>query len=407
VNPQAALRVAGRGVVGDTRQRLARSIVAGQVALSLVLVVAAGLLVGSFRRLAHVDPGFRPDGVLVVSASWTNVGVPADHRGAYARQLLDRVRTVPGVRDAGASVLTPISGSSWNDDVVVDGVAGDSPVWFNGVSDGYLKTLGTRLIAGRDLTERDGPGGTRVVLVNQTLAHRFFGDASPIGRSMYVTTRDGATAPMEIVGLVEDAKYRRLDEAMPATAYVPLGQHEWWSASIELSLRADGLPSALIPAVTEAVREIHPAIALEFTTLSDQVATSLARPRLLATLSGFFGALALLLAVIGLYGTMSYSVARRRSEIGIRIALGAGRSGILRMVAGEAGKVVAIGVVLGTVLALAATRLVSTFLFGVTAGDPATLALSAFTLAAVALAAGLIPAWRAAGVDPMLALREE
>jgi putative ABC transport system permease protein len=194
---------------------------------------------------------------------------------------------------------------------------------------------------------------------------------------------------------------------MEATAYVPFEQTELWRPSIELALRSEGAPKALIPAVTEAMREIHPAIALEFTTLHDQVATSLARPRLLAVLSGFFGALALLLAVIGLYGTMSYSVARRRSEIGIRVALGAARAGILRMVAGEAGVVVAIGVSLGALLALAATRLVAAFLYGVTASDPLTLALSALILAAVAMAAGLVPAWRAADVDPMVALREE
>jgi ABC-type antimicrobial peptide transport system permease subunit len=163
----------------------------------------------------------------------------------------------------------------------------------------------------------------------------------------------------------------------------------------------------LIPAVTEAMREIHPSIALEFNTLDDQLASSLARPRLLAALSGFFGGLALLLAVIGLYGTISYSVARRRSEIGIRIALGSARAGILRMVAGEAGAMVVIGVGLGTLLSLAATRLVASFLYGVTASDPLTLALSALLLATVAIAAGLAPAWRAAGVDPMIALREE
>jgi predicted permease len=396
VDPQTAMRGAGRGQVGGSRQRFAKGIVVGQVALSLVLVMAAGLLVGSFQRLATLDPGFRPEGVLVVSVDWSNLDLSEDRQRRFPRELLDRMRAVPGVREAGASLLTPISGTSWNDDVVVNGVVADEPVWFNGVSDGYMKALGTDLLAGRDFTPQDRAGAAPVVLVNQSLAHRFFGDASPLGKSISKTVHDSVAPPMEIVGVVEDAKYRKLDEPMEATAYVPFEQTELWRPSIEL-----------IPAVTEAMREIQPAIALEFTTLHDQLATSLARPRLLAALSGFFGGLALLLAVIGLYGTMSYSVARRRSEIGIRIALGSARTGILRMVAGEAGAVVAIGVALGALLALVATRLVASFLYGVTPSDPVTLALSALILAAVAIAAGLLPAWRAAGVDPMVALREE
>jgi putative ABC transport system permease protein len=405
VDPQTAMRGAGRGQVGDSRQRFAKGIVVAQVALSLVLVVAAGLLVGSFRRLATLDPGFRPEGILVVSADWSNLDLSEDRQSRFPRELLERMRAVPGVRQAGASLMTPISGPSWSDDVVVGGIAGDAPVWFNAVSDGYLRTLGTELLAGRDFTPQDKAGAASVALVNRTLARRFFGDASPLGKQIQTIVHDSLGPPIEIVGVVEDAKYLRLDETMSATVYVPLEQAELWQ--LEFALRSDGAPTALIPAVTEAMREVHPAIALEFTTLHEQLATSLARPRLLATLSGFFGALALLLAVIGLYGTMSYSVARRRSEIGIRIALGAARPGILRMVAGEAGLVVAGGVMLGTLLALGATRLVAGFLYGVTASDPTTLVLSALTLASVAIAAGLVPAWRAASVDPMLALREE
>ncbi|MGD8699686.1 MAG: ABC transporter permease [Gemmatimonadales bacterium] len=407
VDPQMAMRGAGRGQLGDSRQRFAKGIVVGQVALSLVLVMAASLLVGSFQRLATLDPGFRPEGVLVVSADWSNLDLSADRERHLPRELLERMRAVPGVRDAGASLITPISGTSWNDDVVVDGVPADEPVWFNGVSDGYMRTLGTDLLAGRDFTPQDKAAAAPVVLVNQSLAQRFFGEASPLGKSISKSLHDSIGPPMEIVGVVEDAKYRRLDEPTLATVYVPFEQTESWRPSVDLALRCEGAPKALIPAVTEVMREIHPAIAVEFTALHDQLATSLARPRLLALLSGFFGGLALLLAVIGLYGTMSYSVARRRSEIGIRIALGSARTGILRMVAGEAGALVAIGVGLGALLALAATRLVAAFLYGVRASDPLTLALSALLLATVAIAAGLVPAWRAAGVDPMITLREE
>jgi predicted permease len=407
VDPQTAMRGAGRGQVGDSRQRVAKGIVIGQVALSLVLVVAAGLLVGSFRRLATLHPGFRSEGVLVVTAVWANLDLADDRQNGFPRQLLNRVRTIPGVRETSTSLITPINGTSWNEDVIVNGIPSEAPVWFNGVSDGYLKTLDTALLAGRDFTPQDGADAAKVVLVNQTLARRFFGEASPLGKSISTSEHGGIGPPMEIVGVVEDAKYRRLDESIEPAAYVPLEQTELWRPSIELTLRSEAAPAALIPAVTEAMREIHPSIALEFNTLDDQLASSLARPRLLAALSGFFGGLALLLAVIGLYGTISYSVARRRSEIGIRIALGSARAGILRMVAGEAGAMVVIGVGLGTLLSLAATRLVASFLYGVTASDPLTLALSALLLATVAIAAGLAPAWRAAGVDPMIALREE
>jgi predicted permease len=283
----------------------------------------------------------------------------------------------------------------------------DALIWFNGVTDGYLETFGTQLLAGRDLTLRDGAGAPPVVVINETAARRFFGVASPLGKPIRTESHGALGPPMEVVGVVEDAKYQSLDEETLPTAYVALDQTEPWGPAIELALRTEVAPATLIPAVSEAIGEVHPAVAFEATTLDDQLAISLARPRLLATLSGFFGTLALALAVIGLYGTISYSVARRRNEIGVRIALGSARTGILRMVAGEAGRLVAIGVALGALLALAGTRLVAAFLYGVTASDPVTLALSALLLAAVALAAGLLPAWRAAGVDPRSALLEE
>jgi predicted permease len=411
VDPQTAMRGAGRSILGASQQRFAKGIVAAQVALSFVLVVAAGLLVGSFRRLAAIDPGFRSEGVLVVSTNWSALGLSGDRNHSFLREQLDRVREIPGIRRAGASLLTPISGTSWNDNIVVDGFSsgdGSLPLaWFNAVTDGYMETLGTSLLAGRDLSPQDRAVAPRVALVNQTFARRYFGDASPLGKQIRVSDHDSLGPPMEIVGVVEDAKYRRLDEETLETAYVPLDQANLWAPGIEISMRAYGPPAALVSMVTEAIRDVNPGIALEFTTLRDQVATSLARPRLLATLSGFFGALALLLAVVGLYGTMSYSVERRRNEIGIRIALGISRPGVLRLVAVEALKVVAIGVVVGGALAFAATRLVATFLYGLTPTDPATLVFSAVLLAGVAVGAGLVPAWRAAGVDPMEALRQE
>jgi len=411
VDPQHALRGGGRGLVGDSRHRFGRGIVVGQVALSLVLVIGAGLLVGSFRRLATIDLGFRPEGVLVASAEWSRLQLDDERRPDFPRELLDRVRAVPGVSSASASLTTPISGSSWNDYVSVDGYAPESPndalVWFNGVTDGYLETLGIRRLSGRDIDPRDRAGAPSVALVNQTFARRFFGDADALGKALRVSVHDSLGPPIEIIGVIEDSKYSRVDEDTYATAYVPLEQTSLWGPGVSVSIRTATRPEAVIPAVTAAIVGLDPSIGIEYATLEDQLAISLARPRLLATLSGFFGALALLLAVIGLYGTMSYTVARRRNEMGIRIALGAARSRILRLIAGEASRVVAIGVVAGVLIALAATRLIVSFLFGVTATDPVTLALSCLALAVVAMAAALVPAWRAAAVDPLQALRDE
>ena len=411
VDPQTAMHGSPRCVAGEPRQRLAGGLVTGQVALALVLVVAAGLLVGSFRRLATLDPGFQASGASRVTADFSNLHLSEERAATFPREVLDRVRAIPGVREAGASLLTPISGRSWNEMVLLDGAAaeGAAPVlvWFNGVTDGYLDTYGTRLLAGRDLTSRDTAGTPPVALVNEAVVRRFFDGDNPLGRRIRTDRNGSLGPPMEIVGVVEDAKYEQLDEETLPTAYVPLEQTELWSPSVEVTLRAEGGAAALQRAVTEAMRELDPRISVEITALDDQVAKSLVQPRLLATLSGFFGGLALLLAVVGLYGTVSYSVARRRNEIGIRVALGAARSGILRMVAGEAGRMVAAGVFLGSLVALAATRLVASFLYGVTASDPWTFATSALLLAAVAMGAALVPAWRAATVDPRSTLREE
>jgi predicted permease len=410
ISPLTAMR-GGRGVVGHSQHRVMQGIVVGQLALSLVLVTAAALLVGSFRRLASVDLGFQRDGVLVVDADWSRLELDKDRDVVFTRELLDRMRDVPGVQTASASLVLPLGGSTWNDYVVVDGFTPapepDALVWFNGVTDGFLSTMGTQLLAGRDFTPADRDGNVAVALVNETLANRFFGGANPLGRHLRVKSNDDLGPPLEIVGVMEDGKYERPDEVTLSTAYVPLAQTGGWGPSIHLALRTDRPTTAMVPAVTESMRAMNPGIALEFTTLYDLVDASLTRPRLLATLAGFFGVLALLLAVIGLYGTMAYSVATRRNEIGVRIALGAAGPTIVRMLVGEAGVVVVSGVAVGVLLAVAMTRLIAGFLFGVTASDPITLTASAITLATATVFAATLPAWRATRVEPTDALRRE
>ncbi|MDA8019080.1 MAG: ABC transporter permease [Thermoanaerobaculia bacterium] len=414
VEPQDALRGAGRDAVagsGTSRLGTSQGIVVVQVALSLVLVTAAVLLAGSFGRLASLDPGFEAEGVLLFEADWSRIDMDEERQREFRQQMLRRVRAIPGVRHASASLVTPIGGISWNEYIEVDGFAPrderDSLAWFNGVTEGYLEALGTALVAGRDLSSSDRHGAPPVALVNQTLVETFFGGESPLNRSLRIRDHDQVGEPIEIVGVVEDAKYRRLDEETLPTVYRPLDQSESWGSSVHLELSTGGPAEDLIGPVTEAMQAVHPALRFEFTSMREQVASSLARPRLLATLSGFFALLALMLSVIGLFGVISFGINRRRKEIGVRVALGAGRAGILRLVGEEVARLVGLGVGLGVLLALVAVRLIDSFLYGVTARDPATFLFSAILLSAVALAAGILPAWRASGTDPMLALRDE
>jgi predicted permease len=420
VPPQAAL-TARDGVDGGGRGQfaVAKTLVVAQVAFSLVLLVAAGLLLGTLLRLATLDPGFRRDGVLLATldlrgAKGGDEGDGAERRRAVYAEVLRRVRQAPGVRSASTSAFMPMTGAGWNGAVAIDGrvpedpFAEDALAMLNAVSDGWFRTLGTRFVAGRDFGPGDGAGAPKVAVVNEAMARRFFGSAAAaMGRRFQVQGGFGLSEEIEVVGVVQDAKYRSLRETIEPTAYVPLTQDPGPSPTLELQVRGDVAPAALAREVAGVAARVDPEIALELTTLESLVAGSLGRERLLATISGFFGALALLLAVVGLYGTVAYTVTRRRAELGVRIALGATRERVIRMVLGEVGRLLALGIALGAALALAATRLMTGFLYDLAPNDPATLALAALLLAGAGLAAGALPAWRAARVEPMAVLREE
>jgi predicted permease len=422
VSPQAAMRANARGVAhgGSGRFALGKLLVIAQVALSLTLVVGAGLLVGSLYKLRTLDPGFRADGVLLVRTNLLRTGFSEEQRPAVWRGLIERMEAIPGVASASMSALTPVGGSTWNDVLIVDGFTPSSLdealAWFNMVSGGYFETMGTRLVAGRDFDATDVRGAPKTAIINVSAARHFFGNASPLGKQFRVESErhrgQGAGDPgpvYTVVGVVEDAKYQSLRETTSHTVYVPLSQSASPGTTQMLVIRAAGGadPLTLVPAVKAAMAETHGLATVRFRTLAAQLAGSLQRDRVMALLSGLFGATALLLSMLGLYGVMAYTVARRRNEIGVRIALGAAATKVVRMVMGDVARVVTLGAVLGLAGALAAGKLVASFLFGVQAREPMVLVGATVVLVLVALTAGLVPALRAARVDPVTALREE
>jgi predicted permease len=309
------------------------------------------------------------------------------------------------------SLVAPLGGGNLTDGVLAPGFAparaSDAHMFFNSVSDGYFATMQTALRAGRDISPDDVREARLVAVINETMARRVYGTASPIGRTFEIGETGDATAPIEVIGVAEDARHNRLDAAVEPMAYLPLGAWGPPTGAASYEIRSARPQAELVREVTAAVAAVSPAIGVQFTTLNAMAEPALARPRMLAVLSAFFGVLALVLAMIGLYGTIAYSVAQRRNEIGLRMALGAGRYRVLRMVTGDAARIVVVGVVLGVLLTIAGTRFLSALLFGVTPTDPATLAVSALALVVTGLAAASLPAWRGASIDPMEALREE
>ncbi len=410
VDPHSVMKANARGVVeSQSRFSLGKMLVASQVALSLVLLIGSGLMLKTFVKLATLDTGFDKNQVLLIRIDPRYANVPLDRRLPLYQELQRRFVVLPGVRSASFADVIPVSGSSSSQVVHVDGNLAkvrEGSVWTNSISAGFFATMETPFLAGRDFDAHDTLEAPLVAVVNESMANKFFG--SPL-EAMGKTFRqgwNGTGSPVQIVGVVKDTKYRSLRAEGEAIAYYPLSQlppMRW----ANFLLRANGPAAFLIPSVKAAVDEINHDITLQFRTLSVQLDESLGRERLLAKLSGFFGALALALAVIGLYGVMSYNVARRRSEIAIRMALGAEQARVLRMVLGEAAILIVAGLALGLGIAVFSTRLLASFLYHLEPNDPTTLVMACLVLAMSGVVAGLLPARRAARLHPMTALREE
>jgi predicted permease len=398
---------------GRTRFSLGKLLVIAQLALSLVLLVGAGLFVRTLRNLQTQDTGFDQNNLLLVWAAPVRTGFTVPALADFAQAVQTRLAALPGVLNASVSnggVLdgSVTSGRSNSETLRLPGQPPKPGLVTNSlaVSPGFFATVGTPLGAGRDFTERDTETAPPVAVVNETMARFFFGDENPVGKRFGARGEEGF--PIEIVGVVKDAKLGTPRDQRGAW-YFPYRQNaRFLRLNWCIAVRASGDTAALAASVQQALRELDPNLPiLRVTTLAGQLNRVLAQEQLIATVSGFFGVLAALLSCLGLYGVISYTVARRTGEIGLRLALGATPTGVLGLVLKESLWLVLGGIALGVLATLAATRLISTRLFDVSPTDPLTLAMAVFLMFAVAALAALLPARRAARVDPMVALRCE
>jgi len=380
-----------------------------QVALSVLLLTGAGLFARSLHNLYAMDIGFSRENVLVVGLDPTQSGYKSERVKQVYRDVLSEVEALPGVRSASYSWIGLVDGSGWGSGIIVEGFTpreGDPGPNRNAVGSGYFHTLGITILAGRDFGPQDREGSPHVAIVNESFAKFYFGNQNPIGRRI---GPEGNERPHDfaIVGIVKDGKYADLREEKQRFWYIPneqLGR----SGGLYLFVRCVGRAEPMISTIRGVIQKVDPFVVIDHPkTLDFQIEEDLATDRLLATLSTFFVTLALLLASIGLYGVMAYSVARRTHDIGIRMALGAARRDVLWFVLRQALLLVAIGILAGIPLTYALARLVSSLLYGLSPTDPLTLWLAVVALSAVAGLASYLPARRASCIDPMVASRYE
>jgi macrolide transport system ATP-binding/permease protein len=407
-----AMKAGGQRATGSSgRMRIGRMLVSAQVALSILLLVGAGLFVRTLVSLSNVDLGFRPERLLTFQTDASRNGYQGQRLADIYSRMRERIAAIPGVESVGMSQHGLIQGVSSTDNAYIPGrqiKSGDSETYLLFCSDSFLRTMKVPVTLGRDLSPGDGPASPLVAVVNETFAKRVFPGENPVGETFFLGNPKHPEPPLRIVGVAKDAHYNGVRASVAATAYIPYFQRLKSLHQMTFAIRTALPPLSVAGAVRRAVADVDRAIPVaELRTEEDQIRNSLGVERLFAGLVGSFGALAALLAAIGLYGVLAYTVAHRTAEIGIRIALGASRGNMRWLVLRESLATVALGILVGAPAALALSKLVRSMLYGVTPTDRASFASALLLMIAVTAIAAWVPARRAARVDPMVALRYE
>jgi putative ABC transport system permease protein len=406
----AMLKTAGRGLTaGRHRFTLRRALTVVQVALSLVLVAGALLFSRSLVNILTVKTGFQQDDVLTATTIFRRLNLPQERIQPFKEELVERVRAIPGVQSAAIAHVIPLrdwgGANAWIDSTAERRVLSTN---LSRIGPRYFETLKVPLLAGRDFDARDRVGSPLVAMVNQEFAREFLNGANPVGQRLWIAATPGSPdTQYEIVGLVGDTKYEDLREEFTPIVYYAAAQDEDAGAGAQIMIRSHLKQTETVESVKRILNEINPSITVSFQPLKQMIDATILRERLMATLAGFFGLLALLLACIGLYGILSYGVASRTTELGIRMALGAHRSDVFWLIEREALWLVILGVAVGLPLIFALTRVASALLFGLGPTDPISLAGAAGVMFIVAMIAGYLPSRRATRVDPIVALRYE
>ncbi len=412
LSPAAAMRASGRtATAGRERFGLRRALVTGQVALSLLLLVGALLFVRSFQKLLTTDAGFKPENVLAVGIDFGKAPHPEGQRLNVYRNLTDRLSAIPGVVSAAQVAFTPVGGAGWDNSIGPDGApaaGSNKQAWFDRASPGYFKTMGIGLLAGREFNDQDTLNSAKVAIVNEEFAHKYFHGVNPVGHTFHLEQGAGKPEPLfQIVGFVRNTKYYDLKEQFKPLGFFPVAQDDHPGSGINVVLRIAGAPGPIIKGARAAIAQVGSSFSVQVKPMTEQLGDSMRGDRAMALLSGAFGSLAALLATLGLYGVMSYMVARRRKEIGIRVALGADRLRVVQLVLKEAILLVTIGLAIGVALSLWAAQVTEKLLFGVQPHDAISLVGAVILLSAIAMLAGYLPARRAAADDPITAIRVE